>query len=368
MSNLRQGLVGEYLFNGNAEDTSGFGRHGRIEGATLTDNRYGEANSAYAFSGQGNYIELNPIPNLGAEAFSLSVWAKYDQEAALKGWNNAIVSQDDHGRMLDQSRRVFQLSTKGEYVTWHRMRQSTDVVGKQPIQLGVWYHFVAIYDGAQHRLYVNGELQNVQTGSFGPNVEEPIYIGKKNTDEKRFWFHGVLDDIRIYDRALSDNEVLELYAEHGYAGDPGWMPTPPRTVRKAAAAKKWINKPIRVRKTLEFRNIEWNDCYNSFALALYGIMRYSHKQISWPLIRIQPWRQWMYSGTEACFKPRCATWALIWKCLQRIFMVGTGRKTPSKERYIWCGRVFSGDFQSSGGTLTTMSTDLFMDMMTSAEY
>ncbi|MBB6670408.1 LamG domain-containing protein [Cohnella nanjingensis] len=280
MSNLRQGLVGEYLFIGNAEDTSGFGRHGRVEGATLTEDRFGAANSAYAFSGQGDCIVLNPFPNLGTEAFSLSAWAKYDQEAALKGWNNAIVSQDDHGRVLDQSRRVFQLSTKGAYATWHRMRQSTDAVGKHPIQWGVWYHFVAIYDGTQHRLYVNGVLQDVQTGSFEPNFEEPIYIGKKNSDEKRFWFHGVLDDIRIYDRSLTDDEVLELYAEQGYTGDPERTPAPPRTVRKAAAAKKWMNKPIRVRKTLEFRKIEWNDCYNSFALALYGVMRYSNKQIS----------------------------------------------------------------------------------------
>ncbi|MCC3373820.1 LamG domain-containing protein [Cohnella sp. REN36] len=282
MSSLRQGLIGEYLFKGNAEDTSDYGLHGRVEGATLTEDRFGQADSAYAFSGKGDYIVLNPLPNLDAGAFSLSVWVKYDQEAALKGWNSAIVSQDDHGRMLDQSRRVFQLSTKGEYVTWHRMRQSKDAVGKQPIQKGVWYHFAAIYDETQHKLYVNGELQDVQTGSFRPNVEELIYIGKKNSDEKRFWFHGVLDDIRIYDRSLTDNEVLELYAEQGYVGNPGTTPEPPRIVRKAAASKKWMNKPIRVRKTLDFRKIEWNDCYNSFALALYGVMRYSDKQTSWP--------------------------------------------------------------------------------------
>lgn len=282
MSSLRQGLVGEYLFHGNAEDTSGFGQHGRVAGPTLTEDRFGKANSAYAFSGQGDYIELSPSPNLSTGAFSLSVWAKYDQGATLKGWNNAIVSQDDHGRMLDQSRRVFQLSTNGEHVTWHRMRQTQDAVGKQPIQRGEWTHFAAIYDGTQHRLYLNGMLQDVQTGSFEPNFEEPIYIGKKNSDEKRFWFYGVVDDIRMYNRALTDSEIIELYAEQGYASNSGQTPAPPHTVRKAAATKKWINKPIRVRKTLEFRNIEWNDCYNSFALALYGVMQYSDKQISWP--------------------------------------------------------------------------------------
>ncbi|QHW29495.1 hypothetical protein GZH47_00690 [Paenibacillus rhizovicinus] len=282
MSNLRQGLVGEYLFNGNAEDTSGFGRHGKVEGATLTEDRFGAANSAYAFSGQNDFIALEPFSMLHtASSFSLSIWAKYDQEAALKGWNNAIVSQDDHGRALDQSHRVFQLSTKGEYVTWHRMRQSADAVGKHPLRRGAWYHIVATYDGAEHRLYVNGVLQDIQTGSFVHNFEEPIFIGKKNSDEKRFCFHGTLDDLRIYARSLTDYEVLELYAEQGYIGDTDWMLPAPHPVRKTTAAKKWVNKPIRVSKTLEFRKIEWNDCYNSFALALYGVLTYSNRQISW---------------------------------------------------------------------------------------
>jgi hypothetical protein len=283
LRNLRQGLVGEYLFDGSAEDTSEHGHHGRVEGATLTANRFGETNRAYAFSGQGDYIVLDPPPALNDEAFSMSVWAKYDQDAMMKWWNNAIISQDDHGRQTNQSRRVFQLSTKGDRMTWHRMMQSPDSVGKLPIQRGVWYHVVAVYDGVHHKLYVNGELQDVKAGSFKPNAEEPIFIGKKNSNEKRFWFHGALDDIRIYNRALSDGEVSELFTEHGYTGDPGLVPTLPRVVRTTTTtAKKWSNKPIRVRKILERQSFNWNDCYNSFALALYGALQYSNKPISLP--------------------------------------------------------------------------------------
>jgi hypothetical protein len=283
LSSLRQGLVGEYLFDGSAEDTSEHGHHGRVEGATLTANRFGETNRAYAFSGQGDYIVLDPPPALNDEAFSMSVWAKYDQDAMMKWWNNAIISQDDHGRQTNQSRRVFQLSTKGDRMTWHRMMQSPDSVGKLPIQRGVWYHVVAVYDGVHHKLYVNGELQDVKAGSFKPNAEEPIFIGKKNSNEKRFWFHGALDDIRIYNRVLSDKEVSELFTEHGYIGDPGLVPTLPRVVRTTTTtAKKWSNKPIRVRKILERQSFNWNDCYNSFALALYGALQYSNKPISLP--------------------------------------------------------------------------------------
>jgi hypothetical protein len=282
LRSLRQGLVGEYLFDGNADDSSDHRHHGRVEGATLTVNRFGENNGAYSFSGQGDYIVLDPPPALNVEAFSVSVWAKYDKEAILTWWNNTIISQDDHGHLTNQSRRVFQLSTKGNIVTWHRMMQSPDSIGKQPIQRDVWYHIIAMFDGVHHKLYVNGELQDVQEGSFKPNTEEPIFFGKKNSNEKRFWFHGVLDDIRIYNRSLSDIEISELFMEHGFTGDPGLVPTIPRVVRTTTTVKKWVNKPIRVRKILERQHFNWNDCYNSFALALYGALQYSNKPISLP--------------------------------------------------------------------------------------
>ncbi|WP_127532873.1 LamG domain-containing protein [Paenibacillus kobensis] len=288
MSSLREGLVAEYLFNGNAEDTSGSGHHGTVSGAVLTANRLGEPDRAYAFLGEGGHIVLAPHSNLNADAFSLSVWVKYDESAALKGWNSAIVSQDDHGREQDQSRRVFQLSTKGPFVTWHRMRRTQDAISKQPIQPGVWFHLVAVYGEGQHKLYLNGELQDTKAGEFGLNADEPIYIGKKNSDEQRFWFHGALDDIRLYNRALSDGEAAELYTEHGYTGDPLWSPAPPPQAapRKPASKNKWLNKPIRVRKTLDHRPLEWNDCYNAFALSLYGIMQYSNRPVEWPQVLV----------------------------------------------------------------------------------
>jgi hypothetical protein len=85
---------------------------------------------------------------------------------------------------------------------------------------------------------------------------------------------------------LSDKEISELFMEHGYTGEPGLLATFPRGVRirtkTTTTAKKWLNKPIRVRKILELQRFNWNDCYNSFAFALYGALQYSHKPISLP--------------------------------------------------------------------------------------
>lgn len=279
MSQLREGLAVEYLFNGSTEDTSGQGRHAQAVGTVLTAaNRFGEDNRSYVFSGQGEHIVLDPPLSLHPDAFSISVWVKYDQAVAWKGWSNAIISQDDHGRQKDKSRRVFQLSTKGDRFVWHRMGGGPDAVGKYPIQPSVWYHVAASYDGSEHKLYVNGELNDCQAGTFQPNAEEPIFIGTKNSDEPRFCFNGAIDDIRIYNRALLEHEISELYTEHGYEGDPNLAPVSLEEPRQRRSARK--RGPVR--KLLERQTFNWNDCYNSFAFALYGVMQYSNKPITLP--------------------------------------------------------------------------------------
>ncbi|MGM0885279.1 MAG: LamG-like jellyroll fold domain-containing protein [Bacillota bacterium] len=220
MISLRNGLLAEYLFHGNANDSSGNGFHGHVVDAVLTSDRFGQPDSAYAFDGKDAYIEIAPPPLLSNEAFSISVWARYHAEASLAWWNNAIVSQDDGGKNKnkDNFRRVFQLSTLSQTITWHRMTETPDAISKTPLQRGIWYHITAVFDGVFHKLYINGQLHDTQAGTLSPHPEEPIYIGKKNTNEKRFLFHGVIDDIRIYNRVLSEQEIAALYTENGYLG------------------------------------------------------------------------------------------------------------------------------------------------------
>ena len=70
------GLVGYWPFTGNANDLSGNGYNGTVNGATLTTDRFGVANRAYSFDGN-DWIEINnnPNQNVGAGSFTLSCWA-----------------------------------------------------------------------------------------------------------------------------------------------------------------------------------------------------------------------------------------------------------------------------------------------------
>lgn len=106
LENLYSGLIAEYLFQGDARDSSGKEHHGTVVGAKLCTDRFGNPDSAFFFDGKDDYIVIENAPQLNSDAFSISVWCCYDRDTKLEGWNSAIVSQDGHFK-----NRVFQLST-----------------------------------------------------------------------------------------------------------------------------------------------------------------------------------------------------------------------------------------------------------------
>lgn len=207
----REGLVAEYLFNGSAQDSSGGEKNGKVAGAKLCDDRFGAPNSAYYFDGVNDYIVIDPAPPLSSEALTLSVWCKYAKNNHREGWHSAIVSQD--GQL---SRRVIQLSTFNEKITFHRFMFESELYAEAPLHQDYWYHIVVTYSDHLFKLYRNGMLVHQVEGTLRPEEGEPLYIGRKSTDEPHFFFHGVIDDVRIYNRAIDAKEVNELFLENGW--------------------------------------------------------------------------------------------------------------------------------------------------------
>lgn len=225
----RDGLVAEYLFNGEARDSSGHGSHGNVIGATLTADRFGNPDSAYAFDGKNDYVIVTPPPKLSSEALTLSVWVRYN-ESAFKGWNSAIVSQDngdEFWRSYAQHRRILQLSASERQITWHRMGWGNDdAKARRPFQIGAWNHVAAVVDGKTHHLYVDGVLNDTKESWFASNPAEPLYIGRKAPPDKRMFFNGCIDDVRLYNRALTAAEVETLFRENGWSSSPAEEYTP----------------------------------------------------------------------------------------------------------------------------------------------
>ncbi|CAM3662098.1 LamG-like jellyroll fold domain-containing protein [Marinicrinis lubricantis] len=228
---IRKGLIAEYLFEGDAQDSSGKDHHGTVFGAVPCVDRFGNRDSAYSFDGNDDYIVIDPAPPLNPEAFSLSIWCCYDQGAKLEGWNSAIVSQDGHFK-----NRVFQLSTLDHQMTFHRFLNDPDLYIPSSLQKEYWYHIAVTYSNHLFKLYQNGILIHECQGTLTPCLEEPIFIGRKATDEPYFFFKGKIDDFRIYDRALELDEVNALYVENG------WVPAEP--VVPAAVTDSAMDAPV----------------------------------------------------------------------------------------------------------------------------
>jgi len=212
---LRRGLAAEYLFDGDARDSSGSERHGNVIGAALCEDRFGNADSAYYFDGKDDYILVQPAPIVNPDAFSLSVWCNYDSKAIVQGWSNAIVAQDGH-----HMRRVFQLSTFNTRFVFHRFMLEPDLRSQPSLRRDTWYHLAVTYEHEWFKLYRNGVLVSERHGKLRPDADEPLYIGRKSTDEPYFFFHGKIDDLRMYNRAISADEVSALFRENG------WKPAP----------------------------------------------------------------------------------------------------------------------------------------------
>ena len=208
----RDGLIAEYLFNSKADDTSGNGFHGVVQGATPTAERSGKPNSAYAFDGVDHYIVVAPPPKLIDTALTMSVWMRCDSTSAgewFQWWHDRIICQDDGGDH-DHARRIFQLSMLGNRIFWHRMMEVPDPFSIDPIESGAWYQVAAVFDNGPHKLYLNGVLNNSVRHRLAVHTQEPMYVGRKGTSEKRFYFKGAIDDIRICNRALGEADIQSL--------------------------------------------------------------------------------------------------------------------------------------------------------------
>jgi hypothetical protein len=206
-------LALELLLDGDSRDSSGNEYHGQIEGATPIVDRVGRQGMAYHFGGD-DWIAVAAPPDLSDQALTVSLWAQYNS-GEFEWWNNCMLAQDD-GDDSGQ-RRIIQLSTIPRSICWHRMGEG-DAQSPVPLAAEVWYHIAATYDGHYHRLYVDGLLQDTREGSLSTHREEPLYLGRKGSEEPGFNFRGALDDVRIYNRPLSSEEIVRLYLEDPAAG------------------------------------------------------------------------------------------------------------------------------------------------------
>lgn len=233
-ADITTGLVAYYPFNGNANDLSGNNNNGTVSGATLTSDRFGAANKAYSFNGTSNYISVPHNSSLSASStqLTISAWVKVNQFTGSPNKAACILEKasgtsGDWGLLyqdFDANNSIEKLRFGG-YVWYSNTVLIAGLHTETVPPTNQWVHIVYTVDGnSGTNYYINGE--NESAGGNGGNnwVLSPntstLYIGKSGTIEGRFiyitgsnynYFNGVIDDIRIFNKVLTEDQIQYLF-------------------------------------------------------------------------------------------------------------------------------------------------------------
>jgi hypothetical protein len=220
-SNLQQGLVGYWPFCGNANDESGNGNDGVVNGATLTEDRFGNANAAYGFDGS-NFITISDNDNLDLVSdFSISSWFNANSFPGnnFGGPINLIACKRNStpSNIIDGFGGYGIWETNGAHVV---STQSFPNAGTQNypstdfnIQTSNWYSYTVTYNDTTDSLiyFLNGQVIFQESVPLDiQNNPYDLFLGALGSTPTYF-FNGSLDDIGIWNRALTPEEVQELY-------------------------------------------------------------------------------------------------------------------------------------------------------------
>ncbi|MEC8395307.1 MAG: LamG domain-containing protein, partial [SAR324 cluster bacterium] len=197
-------LIGFYPFSGNPRDYSGNSHHAFPEGSiVLGGDRFGNDNQSYAFDGVDDYLKIQHHTDFNlSNQISISVWAKAN--SLSKQWQ-AILTKGD------SAYRVHRFNSTNELAWGTSGLPNTDSSSGISINDGAWHHFVTTFDGNQKKIYVDNILESTVNapGSISSNTFD-IFIGE-NSQARGRYFHGSIDDVRIYKKVLSVEEIGSLY-------------------------------------------------------------------------------------------------------------------------------------------------------------
>lgn len=217
---LSDGLVAYYPFNGNANDESGNGNHGiPMSSVTLTTGVNGDTNGAYQFGGYDNPGNIH-IPNSESliidDGWSFAFYVKPTNYSGMDGWGgkstegmHAIMGKDHDQSGFSIQYRLNSDSLHvwlGCYSGWTK-NFGASIYGNY---LNQWVHVSITYSNSIFKVYINGQKRaeaEIQANFSVANTKD-LYLGKYR--DRWYPMDGALDEVRIYNRVLTDKEIMML--------------------------------------------------------------------------------------------------------------------------------------------------------------
>jgi len=207
-----QVAIAYYPFNNNTNDESGFNRHAVNTGVTFVNdaNRQqltGVFNNAYATVASGAIPSWMPKKNM-----TVSCWVK--TTAVNNHWGGLFGLLQDNG----STENGWLLGSLGQQFSFALRSENgaalTYLTDPSSFTLNTWYNLTASYDGTKMKLYVNGQLKAesaIQSGRIVYPSSGWLTIGQYKDSDEDFRHNGSLDEIKLWERTLTNQEVLDLY-------------------------------------------------------------------------------------------------------------------------------------------------------------
>lgn len=206
------GLIGYWPFNGNANDESGNNNNGSVNGATLTTDRKGNFNSAYSFNGSSNNIApgKNNLP-LNTSSRSVSIWfQRIGNGGCLLSYGNA---SNSNAYMISITSSI--ISNQG----W------ADDFPVYPSIDNNWHHLVCTFESGVVKIYLDAVLLGTGSKPNWNTINSSFYFGTRVLNDMDF-FNGKLDDVAIWNRVLTQEEISSIYSETPLCSNPTAIITP----------------------------------------------------------------------------------------------------------------------------------------------
>jgi hypothetical protein len=217
LPSVQDGLIGHWTFDGkdmidNVADVSGQGNNGSLVGQTSTTTAIGVMGQALSFDDVDDYVTVADSSdwNISSGDFTISVWAKHATASSVgqKHYIAQSVSNDYYWFIRREiSGNVYFIYKNGDNTAAHRLNLDfiTTVADTD------WHHIVLKKEGSTWSGYIDNVFANSNTGSPSEgDMAEPLELGRLSF-VPTLNFDGKMDDIRIYNRALSADEITRLY-------------------------------------------------------------------------------------------------------------------------------------------------------------
>lgn len=216
----KKGLIAHYLFNADAKDISGNKNNGYVTGGVFpTKDRFGNECGAMQFNGSDGYIHVPHSKSLSQpqKAYSVALWFKAHDGSEYSDLQWMTICCKSNIEEERSNSPQFRLQS-----TRYTVSMNTDFTENfdHKVKFDTWYHYVVTYDGSYCRVYLNNKeiVKWAYKTKFEPN-QLAMEIGRDLPGVTEY-FCGVMDDLQIYDRALSKEEVNKIYLDESEKTSP----------------------------------------------------------------------------------------------------------------------------------------------------